>query len=195
MKPSELVSKHQAPANQAILSTPVQTPSSLQPIDLDWCVASTPPSRAPSCLQPSDLDWCFASAPISQSGICAPAPPGQGVIARSLSGFDFDSFFDECFQPSTSCDAGKLETLQPSTSSCDVGKVQSQKTSVSQQFDPLQMCQQVQVPLPTHSSQPQPSLTGFAGTKFDSDAFFDEMLGSTHGRNSAVSLKSSSMIW
>jgi hypothetical protein len=193
LKTSELASKHQAPTNQAISSTPIQTPSSLQPIDLDWCVASMLPSQAPSYVQPTDLDWCFAPAPPRQAGKCAPAPPRQGVVARSLSGFDFDLFFDECLQPSTSCDAGagNVEMLQPSTSSCDVGKVQSQKISVSQQFDPLQNCQQVQVPLPSQSAQPQPPLTGF----FDSDAFFNDMLGSTSGRHSAVSLKSASMMW
>jgi len=191
LKPSELASQQQAPAKQAILSTPVQTPSSLQPIDLDWCVASTQPSQAPGYPPPSDLDWCFAPAAKSQGGKCAPAPPAQGVIARSLSGFDFDSFFDECLQSST-CDAGKGEMLQPSPSSCDVGKVQSQKTSVAQQFDPLQICQQVQVSIPNQSAQPQPALTGMM---FDSDAFFNDMLGSASGRNSTLPLKSSSVMW
>eukprot|EP00746_Dinoflagellata_sp_MGD_P164364 gnl/MRDRNA2_/MRDRNA2_92955_c0_seq1.p1 gnl/MRDRNA2_/MRDRNA2_92955_c0~~gnl/MRDRNA2_/MRDRNA2_92955_c0_seq1.p1 ORF type:complete len:388 (+),score=69.34 gnl/MRDRNA2_/MRDRNA2_92955_c0_seq1:76-1239(+) len=200
LKPSELASKQQPLANQAMLSTPVQMPSSSQPIDLDWCTASTQPNLAPSDHQPSNLDWCFPpSAPI-QGGNCAPAPPGQGAIARSLSGisgFDFDSFFDECLKSSTSCDAGTLPVEKPQSSipSSDVGKGQSHHISVSQQFDPFQICQQVQVSLPTQSAQPQPPQTGFAGMMFDSDAFFDEMLGSTSSRHSKVSLQSASMIW
>jgi hypothetical protein len=86
---------------------------------------------------------------------------------------------------STSCDAGKESKLQSSTS-CGVDKVQSQKSQVSQQFDPFQICQQ--------PAQPQPSLTGM---KWDSDAFFDDILGSAGagGRQGAVSLNTASMIW
>lgn len=165
------------------VNSSAQTPTSLQP--------SSAPPNAQSCVQPIDLDWCFAPAPAPSGpspnqGIVTPAPPCTGVIARSLSGFDFDSFFDECLQPSTSCDAGKADKLQ-STATCDVGKVQKEPSPVSQQFDPFQICQQ-----PAH---PQPSLTGFAGMKFDSDAFFDDILGNAGGRQSAVSLKSSAMMW
>jgi len=221
LNPSDVVSKHQAPCNllpntklpptsllPAISSTPVQMPSSLNPIDLDWCVAPAvpaPPSQAPSCIQPTDLGLhhstlsCFAPAPPSKGSVCVPAPPSQGVTARSLSGFDFDKFFDECLQSSTSCDAGNLQASASCDAgkvdklkSFDVGKAQNQKNSVSQQFDPLQICQQVQVSIPNQSAQPQPALTGMM---FDSDAFFNDMLGSASGRNSTLPLKSSSVMW
>merc|ERR1711998_123118 len=124
------------------------------------------------------------------------------------SGFDFDSFFDECLQSSTSCNAREVKNqANPIVTShqnnpfekhqqvLPAGKVEKQTNSPSLQHDPCKPCHQVEVPASSQSLNPQPSLTGLPGMKFDSDAFFDDFLGSTNSRHGTVSLKTSAVAW
>lgn len=197
LKPPEVASR-----------TVPQTPGCVQPNELDLCFGQAPPGQTEMKFPPSDLDWCFAPAPPSQANVCAPPPPIQGVAGRSLSGFDFDSFFDECLQSSTSCNAREVKNqANPIVTShqnnpfekhqqvLPAGKVEKQTNSPSLQHDPCKPCHQVEVPASSQSLNPQPSLTGPPGMKFDSDAFFDDFLGSTNGRHGTVSLKTSAVAW
>jgi hypothetical protein len=161
-------------------SQPVD-PSVLQSSNLDWCFAPTPPNThtqnskvASSSFRPSDLDWCFA-----------PAPPSQGVVCRSLSGFDFDSFFDECLQSSTPCEEKPLSS----------DKAAKQEKPAPHLSNASENYQQVPNPAPNQHTIPQPSLAGSPGMKFDSDAFFNDLLGGTGSNHGAVSLKTASVVW
>jgi len=205
LKPSES-------ASQAYSQT--VGPSAFQSGSLDWCVAPTPSGPAQgsqggsSSLQPNDLDWCFAppsksmapTPPVPAQGshgesgsfqqddldwCFGPAPPSKGVVCRSLSGFDIDSFFDECFKPSTE---------KRALSSDNVDKKENPGSHQSSAFE-FSSQQQVLVSEPSRHMTPQPSLTGFPGTKFDSDSFFNDLLGSSSSCNCANSIKMASVVW
>jgi hypothetical protein len=107
-------------------------------------------------------------------------------VCRSLSGFDFDSFFDECSKPSTPCE--KVISF-----AC---KVKEHEKAASPQRNAFETHQHVPTPIPSQAFQPsQPSLTGLSEMKFDSDTFFDELLGGAGRHHGAASFKTSSVIW
>lgn len=145
---------------------------------VDWCDSPKQPGAVPdskgvpNTFQKDDLDWCFA-----------PAPPSKGVVCRSLSGFDFDSFFDECSNPSN----------QEKASSS--GKVERKECPASEQSSAFENHQQVPMPAQSEHMTPHSSVEGFTGMKFDSDAFFNDFLGSTGSHSCANTLKTSSVVW
>lgn len=172
-------------ASQALSQT--AGPSSFPPSDPAWCLDEH--SEKTSCTQdfqlvgqsscqPSNLDSCFA-----------PAPPSQSVVCRSLSGFDFDSFFEECSQPKASCEAKNEAKV------LSVSGAAKHEEPVSQQRDAFEDSHKVPMPVPSEQAIPQSSLTGFPGMKFDSDAFFNDLLGGDGCQRSAISFKTSSVIW
>jgi hypothetical protein len=203
-----------APESDSKASFQSAGPSASESDSLDWCVAPTPTDPAQDCqdssshMQPNGLDWCFA--PVSHSkgtsptqagaaqdskcdsslfqpndlDLCfAPAPPHKGAVCRSLSGFDFDSFFDECVNPSNEEKASSL------------GKVERKESPVSQQRSAFESFQQIPMTELSQSMTHQSSPTEFPEMKFDSDAFFNDFLGSTGNHSCANSFKTSSVIW
>jgi hypothetical protein len=112
-----------------------------------------------SCLQ-QELERCFLTAPTSQNVIC-----------RSISGVDFDAFFDEC---SASCkeNVPNDDKKQHEVSLCNAFEVS--------------------MPLESQSADPQAE---FPGMNFNSDAFFDNFLTKKNGYSGTVPSKNSSVVW
>jgi len=144
--------------------------------EFDWtkCFDSEKATAAPasaklgnSC-QPNGVDQC------SGSEKAASAPPSQGVLCKSISGFDFDSFFDECSNPSTQCNSLHSGNLEK---------------PVLKQHKAFDSCEEAQMSLPIHPANPQPLQTPL---QFDSDAFFDDIFSNT---SRAVPVKTSSVVW
>jgi len=134
-------------------SGPASKASSPQPL------ISFEASSGASCQQ-SELDRCFV-----------PAPPGQSIVCRTISGIDFDSFFNEfspCGKDKVPYAEGVKKQDEPAFHSVfkDNGRLKSQ------------------------SAKPQSSQEIFRGMEFDSNMFFDDFLRGTHGYSGKLSQKS-----
>jgi len=133
-------------------SEPASNASSSEPL------ISLETSNGASC-QLNDLDRCFV-----------PAPPGQSIVCRTISGIDFDAFFND-YSPSGNEKAPSADAIKKQ----DAPAIHS--ASVDQGL------------LKSNSAAPQSSQEGFSGMDFNSNAFFDDFLSGAHGYSGAASKK------
>eukprot|EP00746_Dinoflagellata_sp_MGD_P161164 gnl/MRDRNA2_/MRDRNA2_88210_c0_seq1.p1 gnl/MRDRNA2_/MRDRNA2_88210_c0~~gnl/MRDRNA2_/MRDRNA2_88210_c0_seq1.p1 ORF type:complete len:332 (+),score=65.98 gnl/MRDRNA2_/MRDRNA2_88210_c0_seq1:90-1085(+) len=153
--------------------------NSAKPLDLDSfledCLKPSDPVTKAVPQIPSSVGQCNGNSSLQQEleRCFLPAPKSQNLTVRSISGFDFDAFFDEC------------------SSSC--------KKSVPNEDDnkrphEVPLHTELEVPMPQQNKSAD-TQAEFPGMNFNSDAFFDHFLSKTNDYSGTVSSKSSSLVW